>query len=175
MSVGRRQAVDEQSASLTADLLELYGVRDALLGADVVHLVAGVPYSTKVWVSDWLRIVRYTVEAATDAGAHLVYFDNVCENGTVAPEQHLTATERAHRGRWITTGIPAQLHLSGGATDASDHAKKRGLIEQARHDHLSSASALVHDLQHRARETNVTEPHHADQPTPAKDSPSETE
>ncbi len=68
--------------------------------------------------------------------------------------------------RSVNTEDELTSPVMDGATDASDHAKKRGLIEQAHQDHPTSASALVHDLQHRARETHVTGPNQADHPTP---------
>lgn len=77
--------------------------------------------------------------------------------------------------RTVNTEDELTSPVMDGATDASDRAKKRGLIEQARNDHPDGASALVHDLQHRAQETHVAGAHNPAQPTPNDDLTSERE
>lgn len=84
ISVGRSAgASDADVESRRADLLDPEATRRAVRGADVVHLVAGLPYSSAVWERDWPVIVRNAVAAADAADARLVAFDNVYAYGRV--------------------------------------------------------------------------------------------
>ncbi|WP_432519308.1 NAD-dependent epimerase/dehydratase family protein [Kineococcus sp. SYSU DK006] len=82
-SVGRRPSPVDGVRSVTADLLQGADVARALRGAEVAYLVAGLPYSSRVWAEQWPVIVRNTVDAALEQGSHLVYFDNVYAYGRV--------------------------------------------------------------------------------------------
>ena len=76
-SVGRRPCTLEGARSVTADLLDPADVSRALRGAEVAYLVAGLPYSSRVWARQWPVVVRNAAEAALAHGTHLVHLDNV--------------------------------------------------------------------------------------------------
>jgi nucleoside-diphosphate-sugar epimerase len=83
VSVGRRTSAAGGVRSRIADLLDPTAVARALEGAQTAYLVAGLPYSARVWARDWPVIVRSVTEAALAAGTHLVYLDNVYAYGRV--------------------------------------------------------------------------------------------
>ncbi len=60
-----------------ADLLNQSEVMSAVEGAEVVYLVAGLPYKTKVWRERWPVLMRNTIDACKTHGCKLVFFDNV--------------------------------------------------------------------------------------------------
>ena len=82
-SVGRRACTCEGAVSVIADLLDRADVARALRGAQVAYLVAGLPYSSRVWAQQWPVIVGNTIDAALEQGTHLVYLDNVYAYGRV--------------------------------------------------------------------------------------------
>ena len=82
-SVGRRACTCEGAVSVIADLLDGADVARALRGAQVAYLVAGLPYSSRVWAQQWPVIVGNTIDAALEQGTHLVYLDNVYAYGRV--------------------------------------------------------------------------------------------
>lgn len=67
----------------TADLLDAQAVRDAVQGAEVVYLLAGLVYSTKTWQAQWPVIMRHVLGACREQGARLLFFDNVYALGQV--------------------------------------------------------------------------------------------
>jgi len=66
-----------------ADLTDQRQTIDAVAGSDVVHLLAGLKYDTAVWQELWPRIMSNTIEACKQAGAKLIFFDNVYMYGKV--------------------------------------------------------------------------------------------
>lgn len=60
-----------------ADLTDARQVIAAVEGSEVVYLVAGLPYKTKVWRAIWPTIMRNTIDACKAHGARLVFFDNL--------------------------------------------------------------------------------------------------
>ena len=60
-----------------ADLLAPAAVAEAVRGASVAYLTAGLAYDTAVWRRDWPRLVDNVVAACAKTGARLVFFDNV--------------------------------------------------------------------------------------------------
>ncbi len=59
------------------DLLESKSVADAVKGAEVVYLLAGIKYRTAIWQRDWPIVMRNTLDACIQHGAKLVFFDNM--------------------------------------------------------------------------------------------------
>lgn len=82
-SVGRRVSAGTELPSVIADLLVAADAKRALQGAEVAYLVAGLPYSSRIWQQQWPRIVHNTIDAALEQGTHLVYLDNVYAYGLV--------------------------------------------------------------------------------------------
>ncbi|MBN3583137.1 NAD-dependent epimerase/dehydratase family protein [Algoriphagus aestuarii] len=59
------------------DLLDSLAVNNAVSGASVVYLLAGIKYSSKIWEEEWPIIMKNTVEACISNNAKLVFFDNM--------------------------------------------------------------------------------------------------
>lgn len=68
---------------LAADLLDATATDRAVAGSDVVYLLAGLPYETATWVSQWPRVMQHVLDACARHGARLVFFDNVYAYGAV--------------------------------------------------------------------------------------------
>ncbi len=60
-----------------ADLLNPKQVNEVMIGTDTAYLVAGVPYSTKNWKSQWPIIMKNVINACIDHKVKLVFFDNM--------------------------------------------------------------------------------------------------
>ena len=136
-SVGRRPSTADGALSITADLLDRADVGRALRGAEVAYLVAGLPYSSRVWAEQWPVIVRNTVDAALEHGTHLVHLDNVYAYGRVdGPMTEATPIapcsrkgrvraaalglldEARARGLAVTTARSADFYVPGASTSA---------------------------------------------------------
>ncbi len=68
---------------VAADLLDRAAVIEAVKGSQVVYLTAGLPYDSRVWKVQWPQIIQNTMAACQQAGARLVFFDNVYLYGPV--------------------------------------------------------------------------------------------
>lgn len=71
------EKVNPDDETMSADLTNEAAVDKAVAGADVVYLVAGIPYKTAVWQEQWPRIMKNVIAACRQHGAKLVFFDNV--------------------------------------------------------------------------------------------------
>lgn len=60
-----------------ADLTDRDAVRQAVEGATVTYLTAGLPYSRKVWRRDWPLIMANVIDACIEHNSKLVFLDNV--------------------------------------------------------------------------------------------------
>jgi nucleoside-diphosphate-sugar epimerase len=67
----------------TADLTNQRQTIDAVAGSSIVYLLVGLKYNRKVWAEMWPRIIDNTIEACKQAGARLIFFDNVYMYGRV--------------------------------------------------------------------------------------------
>lgn len=82
--VGRRPVpMEGVSEVVSADISILEQTISAVLGSDVVYLLVGLKYDTKVWSELWPRIMGNAIEACKRAKAKLVFFDNVYMYGKV--------------------------------------------------------------------------------------------
>ncbi len=68
---------------VNADIADPNQTMEAVAGSDIVYLVAGLKYDTKIWQQQWPRIMRNTIEACKKARAKLIFFDNVYMYGKV--------------------------------------------------------------------------------------------
>lgn len=71
------EKTDPDNECFPADLTDREAVRLAVAGSEVAYLTAGLPYDHKVWASDWPVIMDNAIAACAEAGARLVFFDNV--------------------------------------------------------------------------------------------------
>lgn len=69
--------VNESDEILAGDLLNPETVNNAVKGAEVVYLVAGLEYKTKVWQTQWPQIMQNVIKACEQNNAKLVFFDNI--------------------------------------------------------------------------------------------------
>lgn len=82
--VGRNpKAVNATDELFKADLLNAEQVAKAIEGSEVVYLVAGLLYDTKVWQRDWPVVMQNTIDACKKHNTKLVFFDNVYPYGLV--------------------------------------------------------------------------------------------
>ena len=66
---------------VTADLLNKEEVAKAVVGSDMVYLLAGIQYNHKVWQKEWPVIMHNVIEACKAANAPLIFFDSVYPYG----------------------------------------------------------------------------------------------
>jgi len=66
-----------------ADLLQYNEILDATKGSSVIYLCAGLIYDKEVWKQQWPVIIQNVINAAKQAGARLIFFDNVYMYGLV--------------------------------------------------------------------------------------------
>lgn len=71
------QPVNPTDDCFSANLLDSEAVRRAVAGSEVVYLVAGLEYDHKVWQRDWPIVMANAIAACQEAGAKLVFFDNI--------------------------------------------------------------------------------------------------
>ncbi len=62
---------------ISGNLLNLVDTANALKNMDIVYLVVGLPYDTKVWQRDFLKIVENVIEGCKVHKVPLVFLDNV--------------------------------------------------------------------------------------------------
>ncbi len=68
---------------MVTDLLNEEQTQRAVAGSDVVYLLAGLKYDTKVWQRDWPKVMRHAIDACKKHQSKLVFFDNVYAYGLV--------------------------------------------------------------------------------------------
>lgn len=66
-----------------ADLLNQQDISAAVKGSDVVYLTAGLVYNKDIWRQQWPVIMQNVMNAVKDAGARLIFFDNIYMYGLV--------------------------------------------------------------------------------------------
>ncbi|HYO85365.1 MAG TPA: NAD-dependent epimerase/dehydratase family protein [Dermatophilaceae bacterium] len=99
VSVGRTPSPDLDVRSVIADLRDPDAVENALKGADVAYLTAGLPYSD--WETMWPRMLDNSINACLANGTLLVYLDNVYAYGRVVGSMTETSEIRpvSRKGR----------------------------------------------------------------------------
>lgn len=71
------EKINEDDETMAADLLNETAVNNAVAGASIVYLVAGLPYKLSVWQQQWPVVMKNVINACKQHGAKLVFFDNV--------------------------------------------------------------------------------------------------
>ncbi len=59
-----------------ADLFNIDEVYKALEHTEIAYMTVGLPYTSEVWLRDWVRIMANVIEACKKQNCKLVYFDN---------------------------------------------------------------------------------------------------
>lgn len=75
--------VNASDETFAANLLDTQATSDAVLGSEVVYLVAGLAYNAAIWHEQWPRVMRNVIDACKKHNARLVFFDNVYAYGHV--------------------------------------------------------------------------------------------
>ena len=75
--------VNPTDETMSADLLDRDATARAIVGSEVVYLVAGLKYDAAVWQEQWPRLMGNVIEACKRSGSRLVFFDNVYAYGRV--------------------------------------------------------------------------------------------
>lgn len=94
--------VSDSDELFPGDLMDSNSVLEAVKGAEVVYLLAGIQYKASIWERDWPKIMRNTLDACIQHGARLVFFDNMY---AYDPEQIGNLTEetplnpKSHKGK----------------------------------------------------------------------------
>jgi nucleoside-diphosphate-sugar epimerase len=69
--------VNEDDNLISGDLLSATQTANALQNMDVAYLVVGLPYRTKVWERDWMKIALNVLDGCIRHNVALVFLDNV--------------------------------------------------------------------------------------------------
>lgn len=75
--------INSSDELVTADLLNYEQTNKAVVGSEVVYLVAGLKYDTGVWQEQWPRVMKNVIDACKKNNSKLVFFDNVYAYGLV--------------------------------------------------------------------------------------------
>lgn len=75
--------VNPRDQLLPADVLHPKQTMQAVEGSKVVYLTIGLPYDTKVWRTNWPKIMQNVIDACIRYQSKLVFFDNVYMYGKV--------------------------------------------------------------------------------------------
>ena len=81
--VSRSGKSREGAETVKADLLSFEDVTISVEGSDIVYLLAGLQYNSKIWAEQWPKIMQNTIDACKAAGSKLIFFDNVYMYGKV--------------------------------------------------------------------------------------------
>ena len=71
------EKVNHEDQLFPADLLDSGAVKEAVEGAEVAYLTAGIEYKYVVWKRQWPRIVKNVITACEEHDCRLVFFDNM--------------------------------------------------------------------------------------------------
>ncbi|MEC5144051.1 NAD-dependent epimerase/dehydratase family protein [Chitinophaga sp. 212800010-3] len=68
---------------VAADLTDYTQTKNAVAGSGIVFLTAGLKYDIRIWSDGWPKIMTNVINACKEAGARLIFFDNVYSYGLV--------------------------------------------------------------------------------------------
>ena len=75
--VGRNpQKVHPDDLLFKGNLLNIEEVKKALQDKEIAYLTVGLPYKSKIWLSDWPKILKNVIDGCKYQECKLVYFDN---------------------------------------------------------------------------------------------------
>jgi nucleoside-diphosphate-sugar epimerase len=56
---------------------------NSVIGSEVVYMLIGLEYKTKVWEAEWPQMISRIIESCKKSGSKLIFFDNVYAYGLV--------------------------------------------------------------------------------------------
>lgn len=75
--VGRNpKKVNLDDVLCKADLFNIEEVHKALENTEIAYMTVGLPYTSEVWLRDWVRVMENIIEGCKKQNCKLVYFDN---------------------------------------------------------------------------------------------------
>ncbi|MFK7812123.1 MAG: NAD-dependent epimerase/dehydratase family protein [Maribacter sp.] len=99
-----------------ADLFNTKDINRALEDTEIAYMTVGLPYTSEVWLRDWVIIMKNVIEACKKQKCKLVYFDNTYaypQNVAIQKEDTtMTSTGKKGRGKKLA----AELLLKAIAT-----------------------------------------------------------
>lgn len=75
--------VNGVSDIMAADITDPLQTRQAVSGSSIVFLCVGLAYDHKVWQDSWPKIIQNVIDACSEGGIPLIFFDNVYMYGLV--------------------------------------------------------------------------------------------
>ena len=73
--VGRNpQKVNPDDLLFKGDLLKQEDVNKALENTEIAYLTVGLPYTSEVWLRDWVLVLKNVIEGCKKNQCKLVYF-----------------------------------------------------------------------------------------------------
>ena len=69
--------ISDTDQLVVADLTNASSTTKAIEGSDIVYLVAGIPYNTKIWQTQWPVIMHNVIAGCKLHKSKLVFFDNI--------------------------------------------------------------------------------------------------
>ena len=112
--------------NVSADLLDAKAVSDAVAGSAAAFLVAGLPYSAKVWQEKWPVVMQNAINACAKHNVTLIFFDNVYMYGRVTGKMTEETPINPCSKKGEVRAKIAQMFL-----DAVKSGKIKGLIARA--------------------------------------------
>ncbi|TMM56886.1 NAD-dependent epimerase/dehydratase family protein [Maribacter algarum] len=104
--VGRNpKKVHPDDVLCKADLFNIEDVHKALENTEIAYMTVGLPYTSEVWLRDWVRIMENVIEGCKKQNCKLVYFDNTY----MYPQDAAVQTEDTPMSSSVKKGMGKKL------------------------------------------------------------------
>ncbi len=123
-----RNAAHPQLPAVAANLLNSEEARQAIVGSSHVYLCIGLPYRADVWKLQWPMVMENVIDACAEAGANLIFFDNVYMYG---PPPLRVPFDENHPQQPITKKGQARKQTVNILLEAIANGKVNGVIGRA--------------------------------------------
>jgi len=119
--VGRNpKKVNADDILCKADLFNLEEVHKALENTEIAYMTVGLPYTSEVWLRDWVIIMKNVIEGCKKQNCKLVYFDNTYMYPQDAALQKEDTTMNPSGKKGIGKKLAAELLLKAIANKEID-------------------------------------------------------
>jgi nucleoside-diphosphate-sugar epimerase len=116
--VGRNpKKVHPEDILCKADLFNIEDVHKALENTKIAYLTVGLPYTSEVWLRDWVRIMENVITGCKKQNCKLVYFDNTYAYSQDAAVQKEDTPMSSIGKKGIGKKLAAELLLEAIAND----------------------------------------------------------